>query len=84
MSRNKYLPVIIVGMSMVLFFLARAPLLGILTGIGLSVGLANLLTAFIIMLPVLFMVGLNASKKIFLFLIFIMAGVLVISFFTGF
>lgn len=81
--RIKYLPVIVVGMSVALFFLAFAPLIGLLTGFGLSRGLAQLIAAFMVMIPVLFLVGLNARKKIFMFILFIMLGVLVISFLTG-
>lgn len=83
MSRIKYLPMIVVGMSIALFFIAFAPLVGILTGVGLSSGLAHLIAALLVLTPTMFILGLNARKRVFGLLLFIIIGVILISFFVG-
>lgn len=81
MSRIKYLPMIVVGISIALFFIAFSPLVNMLTGLGVASGLAHLIAAILVLTPTMFILGLNARKRIFLLLLFVIVGVLLISFF---
>ncbi len=82
MSRMKYIPTAIGVLTLLIFFFAFNPLASFLAGLGLfSRNYANILAAILIMLPTLFIIGINANRRLFGFIMIIIGLLLIMGFF---
>jgi hypothetical protein len=77
----KHIPLAIAALSIVLFFFAFNPLVAFLASAGLRQSFAQVLGGVLIMLPILFIVGLNANRKVFMWIMALLALLLVVGFF---
>lgn len=82
MGQIKYIPQIVAVLTLVLFFFAFNPLAAFLASFGLfSIMFANIVAAILILIPTLFIVGINSNRKVFGFIMLILGLLLIIGFF---